>query len=61
MGMSVQSSSASMAASISSVSQMQQMQQSQLLQALQMPAPAPQQEQVSRPVGNLGNNINIMA
>lgn len=61
MGMSVQSSSASMAASISSVSQMQQMQQSQLLNALQPPVQAAPQEPVSRPVGNLGNNINIMA
>ncbi len=61
MGMSVQSSSASMAASISSVSQMQQMQQSQLLNMLKPPVQVAPQEQVSKPVGNLGNNINIMA
>ena len=59
MGMSVQSSSA--ATSVSSVSQMQQMQQAQLLKALQPPAQATPQESVSKPVGNLGNNINIMA
>lgn len=50
-----------MASSISSVSQMQQMQQAQLLNALQPPVQSAPQEQVSRPVGNLGNNINIMA
>jgi hypothetical protein len=61
MGMSVQSSSASMTSAVSSVSQMQQMQQSQLLQALQAPAQAAPQEPVSKPVGNTGNNIDIRA
>jgi len=59
--MSVRSSSASTTSAASSVSQMQQMQQSIISQALQpqiqaAPAPTP-----SKPVGNLGNNINIMA
>ncbi|MFA6969854.1 MAG: hypothetical protein WC208_00490 [Gallionella sp.] len=61
MGMSVQSASASMASSISSVSQMQQMQQAQLLNALQPQVQAAPQEPVSKPVGNLGNNIDIRA
>ena len=60
MGMSVGSTSSSMASSVSSVSQMQQMQQARLLSALPQPQAAPQ-ETASKPVGNLGNNINIMA
>ena len=61
MGMSVRSSSASMASSVSSVSQMQQMQQARLLSAMQQQPQVAPQEAVSKPVGNVGNNINIMA
>jgi len=58
MGMSVQSSSSSMLQAMSSVSSMQQM---QLMQAQQPPVQAAPSEPVSKPVGNLGNNIDIRA
>lgn len=58
MGMSIQSSTASMAQTTSSVSSMQQQ---QLIQSMQAPAPAASQEPVSKPVGNVGNNIDVRA
>ncbi|MFA6920689.1 MAG: hypothetical protein WC216_02505 [Gallionella sp.] len=58
MGMSIQSSTASMAQTTSSVSSMQQQ---QLIQSMQTPAPAAAQEPVSKPVGNVGNNIDVRA
>jgi hypothetical protein len=58
MGMSIQNavtSTANMAQAASSVSTIQQQ---QLVQSMQTPAP---QEPVSKPVGNVGNNIDVRA
>lgn len=59
MGMSIPSSSA--AQSTSGVSFMQQQQMKDQMQTLLSSVQTPPVEQVSKPVGNVGNNINTIA